>query len=205
MTMMTTETTRKKQRAESGKLLLVLILGMGAASSGAFFSRRWADRWGEAYGGKFARAAARLVPSAEAEEVEAPLACDPLSVEEAHVPDAHAHVKKAAKETTPPIVVPLLAVERASRSKHLGGEDVPGQGVRVVGVSRFACGLADGDVIVAVGSLSKPSVASGTDYVLRALARGDRTISGKIERAGRTYDVLVPVPEKFFRDRSQNP
>ena len=205
-TTMTTMGTRT-QRADRGRVLLAIFLGLGAASSGAFFSRVSAARWGESYGVRFARAASALVMPPALEEPEEPIACDPEPSPESPSGNLNEKAKaeraKSAHGST--ILVPLSAVERASRSKHLRGEDVPERGVKIQGVSRFACGLSDGDVVISVGTLSKPTLASGTDYVLRALARGDRTVSAKVERAGRVWDVVVPVPEKFYRDRSQKP
>ena len=63
----------------------------------------------------------------------------------------------------------------------------------------MGCGLEDGDVVIAVGSLKQPTLATGTDYVLRALARGDTSVRGTILRGDRTFDVVVAVPERFLR------
>jgi len=202
MMMTTTTETRAKKR-----FVVTAVVVLGAAMSGALFSRWFAIRSAERYGAALGRLGTLIVPRPDPEE---PVECAPENREDRATEPAFLEEVKPAKKASrvdgarASFTIGREVVERASRSKRLRGEDVD-RGVRISGVSRIGCGLEDGDVVVAIGKLAHPTLASGTDYVLRALARGDTSVSGTIARGDRTFDVVVSIPERFLRRAPQNP
>jgi hypothetical protein len=149
---------------------------------------------------------ASVVPAGDADRVAAPAPAALPSRVAARVGERPPGRTKDPRPVPPPpaahgtIVVPAATVEKAIVRKDIRGvnaTDDAGKalGARIVGVTRYGTGLRDGDVIVSVGGIRTPTTAAVVDAAMRTLSAGATRLTGRIARAGETYDVVLELPK----------